>query len=215
MKADRSDVPQTRFAALDPLRPPSRAHALQEGSFRSACDRRPRKRLRPYRNVRIAAGVLWQPLFVPSRGARRHKFTAPSTRPPSLPRRTNGKSGFEGGFSLPKGLSMLHRNMLTKHRSGTPDLNAYRARVQSSREAAWRRSDHCLDSHRPAGVTKRRFSPLIGLSARKTTASPQARRERSIPAGLAGRFAMTGPMSSNRPAASPCRPWPSSQGRHA
>jgi len=42
MKADRSDVPQTRFAALDPLRPASRAHALQAGSFRSACDRRPR-----------------------------------------------------------------------------------------------------------------------------------------------------------------------------
>jgi len=40
--SDLSDALRTRFAALDPLRPPSRAHAHQEGSFRSACDRRPR-----------------------------------------------------------------------------------------------------------------------------------------------------------------------------
>ena len=36
---------------------------------------------------------------------------------------------------------MLHRNMLTKHRLRTPDLNAYCARVQSSREDGRRRSD--------------------------------------------------------------------------
>jgi len=41
VEADRSDASRTRFAALDPLRPPCRALARHEGSFRSASDHRP------------------------------------------------------------------------------------------------------------------------------------------------------------------------------
>jgi hypothetical protein len=93
------------------------------------------ERKRPYRNVRIAAGVLWQPLFVPSRGAVGHKFTVPLAHPLSLPHRTNAKSGFEGRFSLPKGIPMLQRSMFTKRRSRKPDPCAHPREAQSGRES--------------------------------------------------------------------------------
>ena len=73
--------------------------------------------LRSYRNVRIAAVVLWQPLFAPSRGSFGHKCIVDGGSHPASPQRTKGFSGKRGGFSLATRKTMLHRSITIKRRS--------------------------------------------------------------------------------------------------